>query len=111
MIAFLQSLDPRLFYLLVSAVTFGVIYAWRRFSFASWEAITKHNPRIQALPALLLSAFLSAMPAVGKPLLTALLDVVIGLFSGGLAIGAHHAMKKYNGGRKHSDITGFPEDE
>jgi len=99
-----HKVDPRVFYLLVSGAVFGVIWLWRRISIASWDAVTRGRPMIQQLPALVLSALMSAAPAVGKDFWSVVSDTILGVvFSGGGAILAHHLLKAapvpYQGGK------------
>jgi hypothetical protein len=103
MTEFLANLDPMLFYTAVSAATGLLIYLWRKISYASWDAVTRRNPLLQNLPALVLAGLMSAAPALGKPFWPALGTIVFGiLFGGGTAIFSHHALKDsplpYTGG-------------
>lgn len=104
MLAFLQSQDPKLFYAMVAALTGAIIYAWRRLSFSTWDAVTKKKPLLQDLPALVLAGLMSAAPSIGKGVIPIVGNVLFGvLFGGGTAIFAHHALKDsplpYDGGK------------
>lgn len=91
---FIQTIDAKLIYALIAGIVWLVIYLWRRFSIASWEAVTKRSPFLQQLPALILSGLLSAMPAIGKDLWTALQQIALGmLFGGGGAAAVHNLLK------------------
>jgi len=104
MTAFLQSLDPKLVYLMISGIAGGIIYLWRKFSIESWDAVTRHNEILQTLPALILSGLMSAAPAVGKGLWTVIGNIIVGAIVGGsTAIVGHQVLKAsplpYNGGQ------------
>jgi hypothetical protein len=111
MLATLKTLDPRLFYLLVAGLCFMLIWAWRRFHFSSWEAVTRHNPVLERLPALILSGLLSAAPAIGKDTWSVITEIVMGIvLGGGGATVGHHLLKAapnkiipYQGGAKPKD--------
>jgi hypothetical protein len=103
--AALDAVDPKLFYLIVSGIVGGVIWAWRRLSISSWDWVTRRSPSIQQLPALVLAGLLSYAPAAGLPLIKVLEQVILGALAGALpAIAGHEMMKKipqlpYNGGK------------
>jgi hypothetical protein len=104
MLAFLQAQDPKMFYTAVAMLTGGLIYLWRRFSFSTWEAVTRKQPLLQDLPALVLAGLMSAAPAIGKGFIPVLGNILFGiLFGGGTAIFGHHALKDsplpYNGAK------------
>ena len=82
-LAFLTRLDPKLFYALVAGTTWLALYLWRRISIASWDAVTKKSPWLQQLPALILSALLSAMPAIGRGVFNVVQQVLLGMLFGG----------------------------
>jgi hypothetical protein len=91
--AVLNSLDPKLYYLLVAGVTWLLIYLWRRISLASWNAVTQQKPFLQQLPALFLSALLAAAPKIGPGFLGHLSEILVAIvLSGGGAIGIHTAL-------------------
>jgi hypothetical protein len=103
MTAFLASLDPEVFYTAVAMLTGGLIYLWRKLSYASWDAVTRKNPLLQDLPAVILSGLMSVAPALDKAFWPALGHILFGaVFGGGTAIVAHHALKDsplpYTGG-------------
>jgi len=102
---FIRSLDPKLFYALVAGLTWLVLYVWRRISIASWDAVTKKSPALQQLPALVLSALMSAAPAIGKGVGDVVQQVLLGvLFGGGGAALLHNlpaaSPLPYTGNRK-----------
>jgi hypothetical protein len=85
---------PKIFYMAAAGVVFVIVWAWRRFARASWDFVTRENPRIQMLPALVLSGLISAAPAIGQDFWNALVEILEGvLFSGVAPIIAHHVMK------------------
>lgn len=94
----LADANPALPYLVIPAIAWLVVYLWRRFSMSSFE---KLPDSVQALPAMLLSAILSAASS-GGDFKKALLDTVVGFVSGLTAVGLHHALKAapgpYQGG-------------
>jgi len=100
-----DSIDPKLFYLLVSGFVGGIVYLWRRISIASWDWVTRKSPAVQTLPALVLAALISAAPAAGLPMIKVIEQVILGAFAGALpAIAGHDVMKAipwlpYNGGK------------
>ena len=102
---FLQKLDPKIVYLAVAGLTWLIVWAWRRYLPKVWDAVTKKGPVLQQLPAIVLSALMSAAPAIGKPLAQAVQDVLISTVLGWLtASGFHFALKEapvpYDGARK-----------
>lgn|SRR5262245_40718602 len=102
---YLAKLDPRLFYAAVAGLTWLLIWLWRKYLPRAWEAATRRSPTLQQLPALVLAALMSAAPAIGRPALDVVQQVVFGLIIGALpAIGLHTAMKEtplipYTGGK------------
>ena len=104
MIHFLQSLDPKLVYAMISAIAGLLIYAWRKISIASWDLVTRKNEILQTLPAMILSGLMSAAPAIGTPTWNLVGNIVFGaFFSGGASIVGHQILKAsplpYNGGQ------------
>jgi hypothetical protein len=106
----LATMNPRMFYLLVAGGVFLLIYMCRRFAPGLWDTVTLHRPKLQALPALLLSALFTAMPAFGKGMWDVITEVVIGVAVGGGTIAGHHILKAmpdkivpYHGGKAHGD--------
>jgi prepilin signal peptidase PulO-like enzyme (type II secretory pathway) len=100
---FLASLDPRIFYAGTAGLAWLLIYAWRKISMASWDAVTRKNPLLQNLPAIVLSGLISAAPAINKSFVNTLFDVIYGAFAGGaMSIVGHHMLKDsplpYQGG-------------
>lgn len=113
---FIRALDPKLFYALVAGVTWLVLYLWRRISIASWDAVTKKSPALQQLPALVLSALMSAMPAIGKDAVDVIQQVLLGLLFGGGGAALLHNLPAasalpYTGGRKAAPPLFPPRDE
>jgi len=104
MVKFLQSLDPKLVYAMISAIAGLIIYAWRKISIASWDAVTRKNELLQALPAMILAGLMSAAPAIGKDTWNVVGNIVFGaVFSGGASIVGHQLLRAsplpYNGGQ------------
>lgn len=86
----IDAVDPRLFYVLVALITFGVIYGWRRLFPETFERIP---PKLQSLPAIILGAVLSGASDTAT-LKQAVVAAILGACSSGLAaIGGHHALK------------------
>jgi hypothetical protein len=86
----LDAIDPRLFYLCVTLVAFGLVYAWKKLYPKSFAELPE---ALQAMPAILLGALLSAQgnaSDVGK----AMLGALFGALSGLAAVGTHVALKK-----------------
>lgn len=96
--AFLDALTPEgspsLFYVGISALVGGLIYGWRKVSIRSWDWVTRNSPTVQQLPALVLSALLSAAPAVGKPLGALVVQTILGALAGALPAIAGHTILK-----------------
>jgi hypothetical protein len=103
---FLEHLDPKVVYLVVAGLTWLLVWAWRKFLPGLWDAVTKKGAALQQLPALILSALLSAAPALGKPLWEAVQQVVIGTVLGWIGSTGFHVIVKdnpavpYDGARK-----------
>ena len=104
--AWLDSVDPKLFYLAVSGLVGGLVYLWRRFSISSWDWVTRKSPAVQTLPALVLAGLISAAPTAGLPMIKVIEQIILGAFAGALpAIAGHTVLKAipwlpYNGGVK-----------
>lgn len=91
----LDAYRPGLFNALLSALLLGAVWAWRRFSPATFE---KLPPAVQSFPALAGGAVLGALSAsTGGPVVDAVISALVqsagGLISGLAAIGTHHALK------------------
>lgn len=104
LLQFIQSLDPKTVYTAISTLTFGIIYLWRKFSYSTWTAVTRRQPLLEDLPAIVLSGLMSVAPALNRSFWPALWHILFGaLFGGGTTIWAHHALKDsaipYNGGQ------------
>jgi hypothetical protein len=112
-LAFMAGLDPKVLYTATAGVVWLTIYAWRKVSMASWDAVTRQNPLLQNLPAMVLSGLISAAPHFDKGFVTALVDIVYGAATAGsLSIVSHHMLKDsplpYQGGGpapKPADVT------
>jgi hypothetical protein len=114
MLEFIQSLDPKIVYSAVSALAGLMVYAWRKISIESWDAVTRKNEILQTLPAVILSGLMSAAPAIGKPLINVVANIVFGAFFGGAgAIVSHQVLKAsplpYNGGIKPDPMFPAPD--
>jgi hypothetical protein len=113
MLEFIRSLDPKIVYTAVSALAGLMVYVWRKVSIESWDAVTRKNEILQTLPAVILSGLMSAAPAIGKPLINVVANIVFGAFFGGAgAIVGHQVMKAsplpYNGGVKPEPMFPLP---
>jgi len=102
-IAWFQQFNPKLFYLLTAGVVWVLIWAWRKVSIDSWNAVTRQNPLLQNLPSIVLSGLISAAPALNKGFVDALTDILYGAFAGGaMSVFSHHLLKEsplpYQGG-------------
>ena len=101
----LDGINPTLFYLAVSGVTWLLVWAWRRWLPGLWVAATKKSPTLQQLPALVLAGLMSAAPALGRPLWDVVQQVVLGAIMGALtSAGIHWSAKEipwvpYQGGK------------
>lgn len=103
MLEYIRSLDPKIVYSAVSALAGLIIYVWRKVSISTWDAITRKNEILQTLPAVILSGLMSAAPAIGKPMLNVVANIVFGaIFGGAGAIVGHQVLRAsplpYNGG-------------
>lgn len=104
--SFIEHIDPRIAYLLVAGLTWLLIWAWRRWLPGLWDTVTKKGAALQQLPVLILSALLSTAPALGKPLVEAVQQIVISTALGWLSSMGFHVMLKdnpalpYDGARK-----------
>lgn len=88
------GIDPKLFYLAVAGLTWLLIYAWRKFSISTWNAVTRQKPILENLPALVLSGLMSAAPAIDKGFLAVVVNLIYGaIASGSVSIVTHHMLK------------------
>jgi hypothetical protein len=104
MLEYIRSLDPKIVYSAISAQAGLMIYVWRKVSIKTWDAVTRKNEMLQTLPAIILSGLMSAAPAIGKPLLNVVANIVFGaLFGGAGAVVSHQILKAsplpYSGGQ------------
>jgi hypothetical protein len=100
LISFLNQLDPsgKLYYLLVGAVVWLVIYLFRRFLPTVWTTITRKIPVVEQLPALVIAALISLKPALGMPLVQAVIHEITGAVLGALsAVGLHYTLRNLPG--------------
>lgn len=85
---YLEAIDPRLWHVVVGAVVFAVIYAWRKISPSTFDALP---PKAQALPAIILGVVISESSSANFTGM--LIDAIFGAFSGWQAIGSHEFLK------------------
>jgi hypothetical protein len=86
---FLDALDPRLFWIVISLVVLGVIQLWRWVHPASFDKVPA---RIKALPAVALGAILAA--TASDDVTQIVMNLVIGALSGVGAVGAHETVRR-----------------
>lgn len=93
--AYLDSIDPRLFYLAVALVIGAIIFGWKKIHSTSFY---KLPGRYRALPAAILGAIASA--STSSELKRAVVDAVIGVFAGITAVGGHEFLTRLLSGDK-----------
>lgn len=81
---YLDSIDPRLFYLFVALAVGGVIFLWKK---VHPDSFYRLSSKYRALPAAILGAIASA--STSSELKRAVVDAVIGVFAGITAVGGH----------------------
>jgi hypothetical protein len=92
--AFLESLDPRAWYLASAGIVWLVTWIWRRFLPGLWALATAKGPALTQLPVIVLGALISAAPAIGKPLWALVQETIVGaILSAVSAQGVHAALK------------------
>lgn len=82
----LDAIDPRLWWLVIALVVYGLVFAWRKIHPASFDKIPA---RFKALPAAILGAIMASTAAEEIPKM--LFDLVMGAISGVTAVGGHEA--------------------
>lgn len=93
--AYLDSIDPRLFYLAIAFAVGAVIFGWKKVHPQSFYRL---STRYRALPATILGAIASASTAT--ELKRAVVDAVIGAFAGITAVGGHEFVTRLLSGDK-----------
>ena len=96
----LASIHPLLPYLTIALLVGLAIWLWRTYSPRTFELLP---PAVQSLPAVLLSAVLTAASSGSTTVGHAMVEAVIGALSGLVAVGGHEALRRapvpYLGGR------------
>lgn len=82
----LDAIDPRLWWVVIALVVYGLVFAWKKIHPASFEKVPA---RFKALPAAILGAIMAATAADEIPKM--LFDLVMGVISGVTAVGGHEA--------------------
>jgi hypothetical protein len=87
--AYLDAIDPRLFYIGIAMLVGAVIFGWKKVHPASFFRLPT---QYRALPAVILGAVTSASGA--SEIKRAIIDAVIGVFAGITAVGGHEAVSR-----------------
>ena len=87
--AYLDGVDPRLFYIGVALLVGAVIFGWKKIH---PDSFFKLPTQYRALPAIILGAETSASSAT--EIKRAIIDAVIGIFAGITAVGGHEAVSR-----------------
>jgi len=87
--AYLDGVDPRLFYIGVALLVGAVIFGWKKIH---PDSFFKLPTQYRALPAIILGAVTSASSAT--EIKRAIIDAVIGIFAGITAVGGHEAVSR-----------------
>lgn len=103
---YLDSIDPRLFYLAVALAVGAVIFAWKRWHPLSFYRLPQ---RARALPAAILGALAAASGS--EDIQRAVVDAIIGVFAGITAVGGHEFVSRLLSAPKQGSKTKTKKDE
>lgn len=105
---FLESLDPKVWYLAVSGMIFLLTWLWRRFLPALWAAAVAKSPAIPQVWMMVLGALMSAAPAVGQGIGKIVQQTLLGAVFSALGANGYHAFLRdmpgpYDGAQRQVD--------
>lgn len=107
---YLDSIDPRLFYLAIALAVGAVVFGWKKLHPLSFYRLPQ---RARALPAAILGAIAAASGA--EDISRAVVDAIIGVFAGITAVGGHEfvsrllsAPKKAPKAKEKTDVSAQP---